>query len=448
MTLRWRLASVLAIAVFFAFFVASGAAFVSTRAILVRSLENSLVDRAATITAVENPFLARRSLAPDQDPENLIGDAFAVSVLNERGNLVLRAGLDVDLPLDGRDRTIAMIGGTPLVRDVVTDAGAFKVVTMHYPKIGAVQVGGSMSRINNNLNLLRANLWRFGLVAAGGAALVGAAIATRIARPIVLLTDISEEITSTGRLDRQIENDRDDEIGRLTQSFNRMVRSLALSREQQHRLVQDASHELRTPLTSVRTNIEVLRRARTISPEEREHLLSDVHVELVELSELVSELVELATDQHTAEVAERVSFHEIVQGAVDRFARRHDRQVLVDLEPSSLMGRPGMLERGVTNLLENAHKWSPAGTTVEVALRGGRLSVTDHGPGIPEPERERVWNRFYRTDDARSMQGSGLGLAIVRHIVEAHAGTVFVEEGADGGAVVGFELPGVVPITA
>jgi two-component system sensor histidine kinase MprB len=446
MTLRWRLASVLAIAVFFAFFVASGAAFVATRGILVRSLENSLVDRAATITGIENPFVARRSLAPEQDPETLIGDAFAVRVLNQRGNLVLRAGLDVDLPLDGRDRAIAIVGGTPLVRDTVTDEGVFKVVTMHYPEIGAVQVAGSMGRINNNLSLLRKNLWRFGLVAAAGAAVVGAATATRIAKPIVLLTDLSEEITSTGRLDRQIENSRDDEIGRLTQSFNRMVRSLALSREQQHRLVQDASHELRTPLTSVRTNIEVLRRAKTIAPGERDQLLADVNAELVELSELVSELVELATDQHTAEVAERVMLHEVAQAAVERFSRRHGRDVRVDLEPSQLMGRPGMLERGITNLLENAHKWGPPGSTVEVVLRGGKLSVADHGPGIPAEERDRVWNRFYRTDEARSMQGSGLGLAIVRHIVEAHAGRVFVEEGPDGGAVVGFELPGVTPI--
>lgn len=447
MTLRWRLALVLAVAVFFAFFVASGAAFVATRGILVRSLENSLIDRAATIIAIENPYLARRSLAPSTDGTSLVGDTYAVKVINQRGNLVLSAGLDVDLPLDGRDRAIAIMGGTPLVRDAITDEGVFKMVTMHYPEIGAVQVAGSMARINNNLRLLRSNLWRFGLIAAGGAALVGAATATRIARPIVLLTDLSEEITSTGRLDRQIENDRDDEIGRLTQSFNRMVRSLALSREQQHRLVQDASHELRTPLTSVRTNIEVMRRARAMSSEERDQLLADVNAELVELSELVAELVELATDQHTAEVAERINFGDVVRAAVDRFSRRHAREVVVDLEPSTLIGRPGMLERAITNLLENAHKWGPAGTTVEVELRGGRLSVTDHGPGIPAAERERVWNRFYRTDDARTMQGSGLGLAIVRHIVEAHAGRVFVEEGDDGGAVVGFELPGIKPVS-
>ena len=104
-----------------------------------------------------------------------------------------------------------------------------------------------------------------------------------------------------------------------------------------------------------------------------------------------------------------------------------------------------MLDRAVTNLLENAHKWSPIGSPVEVRLADGVVTVTDHGPGIAAEERDKVWNRFYRTDEARTMQGSGLGLAIVRHIVETHAGSVFVDAGEDGGAVVGFRLPGVTP---
>ena len=159
-----------------------------------------------------------------------------------------------------------------------------------------------------------------------------------------------------------------------------MVRSLALSREQQHRLVQDASHELRTPLTSLRTNVEVLRRAKSIDADERDQLLGDINVELVELSELVGELVELATDQHTAEVAERVQLHEVIAAAVDRFSRRHGREVVTDLEPSHLMGRPGMLDRAVTNLLENAHKWGPIGTPVEVRLADGVVTVWRPAP--------------------------------------------------------------------
>ncbi len=446
MTLRWRLALVLAASVFFAFFVASGAAFVATQGILVRSLETTILDRATTISSIENPYIAQRSLAREGGPESLIGDQFAIQVLNRRGQSALVTGLEAEIPIEPRDRAIAQLGGVAVKWSFEHDGERYLAVTAPYPGVGAVQVAGSTARIDANLNALRSNLWRFGLFAAAAAALVGAAIATRIAKPVAELTEISEEITSTGRLDRQIETERDDEIGRLARSFNRMVRSLALSREQQHRLVQDASHELRTPLTSLRTNVEVLRRARSIDAEEREQLLGDINVELVELSELVGELVELATDQHTAEVAERVQLHEVVASAVDRFARRHGREVRTDLEASTLLGRPGMLDRAVTNLLENAHKWGPIGSPVEVRLADGRLTVADHGPGIPREERERVWNRFYRTDDARTMQGSGLGLAIVRHIVETHAGSVFVEEGEDGGAVVGFRLPGVEPV--
>jgi two-component system sensor histidine kinase MprB len=443
MTLRWRLALVLAASVFFAFFVASGAAFVATQGILLRSLENAIVDRANTITAIENPFIAQRSLSRDGGPEALAGDQFAVQVINRRGQSALEAGIEVEIPIESKDQAIAQLGGVAVRWSFEDEGKRYLAVTAPYPGVGAVQVAGSTDRIDANLAALQSNLWRFGLIAAGVAAIVGAAIATRIARPVAELTEISEEITSTGRLDRQIETERDDEIGRLARSFNRMVRSLALSREQQHRLVQDASHELRTPLTSLRTNVEVLRRARSIDAGERDQLLGDINAELVELSELVGELVELATDQHTAEVAERVQLHEVIAAAVDRFSRRHGREVSTDLQPSHLMGRPGMLDRAVTNLLENAHKWSPIGTSVEVRLADGVVTVADHGPGIPAEERDKVWNRFYRTDEARTMQGSGLGLAIVRHIVETHAGSVFVEEGEDGGAVVGFRLPGV-----
>ena len=218
----------------------------------------------------------------------------------------------------------------------------------------SVQVAGSTDRIDANLAALQSNLWRFGLIAAGVAAIVGAAIATRIARPVAELTEISEEITSTGRLDRQIETERDDEIGRLARSFNRMVRSLALSREQQHRLVQDASHELRTSLTSLRTNVEALRRAKSIDAGERDQLLGDINAELVELSELVGELVELATDQHTAEVAERVQLHEVIAAAA-WLQGPGSENLPIMLEPETSSGYPRA--QGFVQLVPSQNSW-------------------------------------------------------------------------------------------
>jgi two-component system sensor histidine kinase MprB len=100
-----------------------------------------------------------------------------------------------------------------------------------------------------------------------------------------------------------------------------------------------------------------------------------------------------------------------------------------------------MLERAVSNLLENAHKWSPADGAIEVSLVGGRLSVRDHGPGIAEEDRPMVFDRFYRSVDARSTPGSGLGLSIVKQVVDEHGGDVFAEQPEDGGARVGFAIP-------
>ena len=108
-----------------------------------------------------------------------------------------------------------------------------------------------------------------------------------------------------------------------------------------------------------------------------------------------------------------------------------------------MVGRPAMLERAIGNLIGNAHEWSPPGAPIRLHLEHGVLTVHDSGPGIPEKERAKVFDRFYRANEARTMPGSGLGLAIVKQIVETHGGSVFALESPDGGAAVGFRLPGV-----
>jgi two-component system sensor histidine kinase MprB len=114
---------------------------------------------------------------------------------------------------------------------------------------------------------------------------------------------------------------------------------------------------------------------------------------------------------------------------------------VVESEPTDVHGQPDRIERAISNLVDNAVKWSPPDQPVEVVVGSGRVSVVDHGPGIDEVDRARIFDRFYRADTARTTPGSGLGLAIVQQIVEEHDGNVFAEAGQDGGAVVGFELP-------
>ena len=234
---------------------------------------------------------------------------------------------------------------------------------------------------------------------------------------------------------------RTDEVGRLAESFNSMLAALESSREQQRRLVHDAGHELRTPLTAIRTNIELLSRVDNIPDEERKQMIADIDTEIQELSGLVTELVDLAAEPPSStEVTEEVNLADVVDRVADKFRRRSGNSINVVADESVVLGRTATLERAVSNLIDNAVKWSPADAPIDVTVRTGRVSVADRGPGIDEADRPFIFNRFYRATAARSTPGSGLGLSIVAKVAEDHGGQTFVAD-AGPGAVVGFEIP-------
>jgi two-component system sensor histidine kinase MprB len=221
-----------------------------------------------------------------------------------------------------------------------------------------------------------------------------------------------------------------------------MLAALSASRRQQHRLVMDASHELRTPLTSMQTNIDVLRGRADLDPQMRAAIVDDIHAEIGELSALVAELVELATDVREDELVAPVELATIAASIADRASRRGTHDVVLDVRRSTLIdGRPIALARAVRNLVENAMKFAPEGTCVRVEIDGGRLLVHDQGPGVAEPDREVIFDRFHRSEATKSLPGSGLGLAIVRQVAEAHGGSVVAAASPDGGAAVGFTIP-------
>jgi two-component system sensor histidine kinase MprB len=203
--------------------------------------------------------------------------------------------------------------------------------------------------------------------------------------------------------------------------------------------VADASHELRTPIASLRANIQVLEDEDRLSPEDRAALRADVVAELDELTALVADVVELARGAKPEEVLDDVRLDLIVSAQVDRAQRRAGTDVSyqAQVEPTVVSGEPERISRAVSNLLDNARRWSPAGGIVEVALRGGALVVRDHGPGFEPGDLPHVFERFYRSDRARATPGSGLGLAIVRQAAEAHGGSAEASNAAGGGAVVG-----------
>ena len=168
--------------------------------------------------------------------------------------------------------------------------------------------------------------------------------------------------------------------------------------------------------------------------EEREKLLTDVVAQLTEMTALVTELVELARGEEHAAGAEDVRLDLLVAEVVER-AQRDFPQVefVTALEPTELHGVPATIARAVSNLLDNAAKWSPPGGRVEVAVQNGEVTVRDHGPGIDDDDLPYVFDRFYRSAAARKLPGSGLGLAIVKQVAEAHGGAVTAERAEGDG---------------
>jgi two-component system sensor histidine kinase MprB len=194
-------------------------------------------------------------------------------------------------------------------------------------------------------------------------------------------------------------------------------------------------------LTSLRTNIAVLRRHPDLADDARARLLDDLDVEARELTTLANELVELAAERRDDEPLEEVALGPLVEQAAARTRRRTGREVLVDADVSVVLGRPLALERAISNLLDNAAKFDPSGGPISIEVRAGTVAVVDRGPGIAAGDVEHVFERFFRSEDARSRPGSGLGLAIVRDVAESHDGTVFAANHEGGGARVGFSIP-------
>ena len=269
-------------------------------------------------------------------------------------------------------------------------------------------------------------------------------MADRVLRPVTRLAIATEQVAETRRFDADLRVESNDELGALARSFNSMLSALRASREQQERLVTDANHELRTPLTSLRTNVDVLRRrGEAMDGEQRTAILDDMNGEVLELTDLVSELVSSAsgTGALTDESFSDVDLLAVCKEAADRTRRRTGRSVEVHGEgPSNVRGDRRALERAVGNLIGNAVKFSPANTPIDITVADRKVLVCDRGPGIPEEDHDRVFDRFYRSDSTRTMPGSGLGLAMVAEIAAAHSGETCVESRDGGGVCVGISL--------
>jgi two-component system, OmpR family, sensor histidine kinase MprB len=378
---------------------------------------------------------------PDRGP--LTG--FDAQILLADGSI---AGTTFPSPLPVTDADTALIGlrGASRLATVETDDGTYRVRTVGLQR-GAVQVGRSLDETERILTSLR---WRTlliaGLVSAVATA-IGLWISGRATASLRRLTAAAEHVESTGRLDVAVGDDGDDEVGRLGEAFDRMLAALARSKDEQRRLVQDAGHELRTPLTSLRTNLDTLRRYPDLSEDDRRSIIDDLHAETRELSSLVDEVVSVAVDGARDEPATSFDLLDVAREQADRYARRTDRPVEVEGESSVVTAHRSEVQRAISCLLENATKFDTTGGPIVVTVGDDTVTVLDQGIGIPEADLDRVFDRFHRSDAARTMPGSGLGLSIVRETARRHGGDAFASNRPGGGAAVGFRLGRLPPPT-
>ncbi len=445
-SLRARVSLLAAVCVGCTVALVSLGAYVTVHRNLYAEFDENLINRAQA--AVESPSVQTR--LQSVPGAFLVSSDIHIGLLTARGELIYpRAGTP---PPWGRSELAVATGSdvSSLRTDEATD---MRVIALPAGNGVAMVLAQSLAPTKRTLGELALVLLFFGGAGILVAAAAGTAVARAGLRPVERLTSATERVTRTMDL-RPIPVSGDDELARLTQSFNTMLDAVAESRDRQRRLVADAGHELRTPLTSLRTNFELLLAASregapTLSERDRADIEADIRGQLDEVTQLIGDLTELSREDSATDVTERVELVEVIERALDR-ARRRAGSIQFDtaLQPWVLIGDSHALERAVLNLLDNAVKFSPQGSVVHVALRPlgdgtAVVEVADSGPGIAPEDLPRVFDRFYRSSEARTLPGSGLGLAIVKQAAERHGGTAYANNKPDGGALMAIRLPGI-----
>ncbi|KAA1425452.1 HAMP domain-containing histidine kinase [Mumia zhuanghuii] len=410
--------------------------YVSVKSEFTSSVDENLVSRATA--AVRAGVVTESDIQGLPEAALLAADVHMAVIEADRDYTGLESFVGPDeLAVAAGSRTHSLrtsqIGGT-----------SYRIVAVNAGNGRALVLGQSLANIEAALDRLRVVLWTIGAFGVLVAGLLGSVVATSGLRPVRRLTTAVEHVARTEELKPIAVHGRDD-LARLTVAYNQMMVALDASQQRQRQLVADAGHELRTPLTSLKTNIELLGQAEQrggMSTEARRELIGDVHAQLDELATLVGDLVELARDAGAPD-PEPIDLVDVIETAVERVQRRAPGiSMNVQLEHWIVVGESRALERAVTNLLDNAAKWSPPLGEIDVRLRDGVLTVADAGPGISDEDLPHVFDRFYRSRDARRLPGSGLGLAIVAQAAQRHGGTVTASRGPNGGALMTLRIPG------
>jgi two-component system, OmpR family, sensor kinase len=321
---------------------------------------------------------------------------------------------------------------------------------------GTVMIAASLDEVEETLAPLRKLLILAGLAGIALAWALGWRSARTALRPVEEIAETAQQIGATGDLTRRVPAGGEDELGRLTETFNTMLQRLeeaqaALSRSlaTQRRFVDDASHELRTPLTIMRGNLELVARNPDMASMDRRAALRDSIAEAEHMTRLVDDLLALArVDAGMPLPEDDVTMTPLVEEVVDRVrAVAGDRIVSSTIAPKDVIvrGSAGLLRRLLENLTDNAVKYTSPSGAVSVSLveedGWAVVTVADDGQGMTADELAHAFDRFWRSDASREQPGSGLGLSIAKAVAEAHGGRIDAASEPDSGTTFTVRLP-------
>ena len=388
-----------------------------------------------------------------------------VQVFNARGEVVASSpGLSQSVRLVAPDVIAATLLGEAPVDTVLVEGVPVRVVVLRTSVTGrayAIAVGLVITDLVSSLTRLGWLLALVWLVSTAATAAVGFALASTALRPVKRITQRAMDIATTDLSARLEPPKVDDEIGLMTRSLNTLIERLHGALDANRRFAADAAHELRSPVTAISGEIDVALRRERSAADYKDTLIL-VKTRMASLSSLIGDLMLLvrAQEANAAVRTQEVPLDALLGGSVERLAElAESRGVgvrLGDVNGLLVYGDPGLLGRVFDNVIENAIRYNrehgevALSAAFEDAARGAwtpglvTIRISDTGSGIPEKERERVFERFYRLDQSRSRHtgGAGLGLAIAREVLAVFKGSIRIAHSSAAGTTMEIQLPG------
>ena len=470
LSLRTQLVVVTSVLIALAIAVTSLVAISALRAQMVHQLDEEMKASSSSLVS---------SVGTSQTRQDGAVGSYRVYILDQRGNVLYSvAGADQQAEnepvLTGWDsEKVKKYHETGTTVNSRTGSNDWRIMPISLEsstngQASSMVIALPLKQTNQVVALVGVLTFAFGLATLAAAIAMTWVIVTRTFEPLARVEQTAAKIAA-GDLSQRIEDyNPSNEIGNLAISLNTMLAQIessfnaqAKSEAKMRRFVGDASHELRTPLVSIRGYSELYRQGALPNEEAVATAMGRIESESKRMGQLVEDLLTLARidERRESKLAPFDLFHLAVDASNDAYATSPDREVSLvgltdDVAPTSapVIGDESRMRQVVANLLTNAMRYTPAGTPLEIAV-GVRedvpgyplsvIEVRDHGPGIHGEDRERVFERFYRTDTSRSREtgGTGLGLSIVAAILEQHDGSVHIEETPGGGATFVISLP-------